>query len=438
MKKVYSSFALLALLGTSGHAVDFHVKGGLDAFSKIGFNNHKINKAENIYPTESFMNIVGMLEVNADFLSQEQKDSGQKLTGTVGVAVGGPILDSTRLLEGGSQMSNYIGSQFVLNNANLSYTITKDDNSLNVKVGRYASGKQFYSGYTQGFEATYAYKGFQALWFSSFGRASIGGGEWLFDFTNKPANSPTGKLNHGVHIFKPSYTFENGFYISPFVYFSPEFYVAPMLEIAFDSNPTFKGEGFRSTTRVIIMAPFHNKPVQNDYRYQNKAGADGQTISIKQQFDINNYNFGLGLYKNFGNANAFIGTYGNAAIGGWDFWTGSVYDLAGALNNVITKDATTGYIFVGGDHGKLSWTTLGRLTFSPRANEQAALVSVGYSFPYNIRLWVKLEWQSVTTHKGYTISNNTTINMDDPKTIKLTKNQTSDRSNAMILLSYSF
>ena len=170
MKKVYSSFALLALLGTSGHAVEFQVTGSLDAFSKVGFNNQKINKAENIYPTESFMSVIGMLEVNADFFSQDQKDGGQKLTGSVGAAVGGPILDSTRLLEGGSQMDNYIGSQFVLYNAHLNYTTTKDDHSLNVKIGRYASSAQFYSGYTQGFEATYAYKGFKAWWFSSFGR----------------------------------------------------------------------------------------------------------------------------------------------------------------------------------------------------------------------------------------------------------------------------
>ena len=438
MKKVYSSFALLALLGTSGHAVEFQVTGSLDAFSKVGFNNQKINKAENIYPTESFMSVIGMLEVNADFFSQDQKDGGQKLTGSVGAAVGGPILDSTRLLEGGSQMDNYIGSQFVLYNAHLNYTTTKDDHSLNVKIGRYASSAQFYSGYTQGFEATYAYKGFKAWWFSSFGRGSVGGGQWLFDFGNKPANSPTGALNHGVHAFKPSYTFENGLYVSPFVYFSPEFYVAPMLELGFDSNPAFKGEGFRSTTKVIVMAPFHNKPVQNDYRYQDKAGAGGQTLSIKQQFDVNNYNFGLGLYKNFGHANAFVGTYGNAAIGGWDFWTGSVYDLAGALSNVVTKDATTGYVFAGGEHGKLSWNTLARLTSSPRADEQAALVSVGYAFPYNLKLWVKLEWQNVTTHKGYTISNSTGINMDDTSVVKLDKDQTSDRSHAMVLLSYSF
>ncbi|WP_104696779.1 MULTISPECIES: outer membrane family protein [unclassified Helicobacter] len=437
MKKVYSSFVLLTLLGTGAQAFEYKVSGSLQTFSKVGFNNQSIDKNANRYPTDSFMNIVGTLQTDMVFIDDENK----KLTGSVGALAGGTILDSSRhtgnsIIHGSG--GQYVTANFVLYNAYIDYTAKKNDHNFEVKIGRYASQAQFMSGFTQGFEAKYTYKNFDLWWFSSYGRG-FANAEWIYSFYTPKSFDKNG--NYGIHAFKPSYSFDSGLYISPFVYFSPDFYVAPMLELGFDSNKKFDGQGFRSTTKVFFMSPFHTSNVQNIYRYQSLSGKGGQTIAIRQQFDINNFHFGGGWYQNFGNANAHVGTYGNAAIGGWDFWTNTAYDF-GALTNAITKDAKTGYIFLGAAHGKFEWETFGRMTFSPRADEQAALVSFSYSFPYNIKLWLKLEWQNVTTHAGYIVATNTT---GSPASIAegrgspvLEKSIKEDRSHAMMLLSYSF
>lgn len=467
MKKIYSSFALLALLGTSAQAFDYKVGGSVEFFSKVGFNQKQIDVANSIYPTDTWGSIVGSAYIDMDFLTQEQKDLGNSLTGGFGIMAGGLVFDNTKDASGnpyyklgffGDSTSGagnsvvaqeYITTNFVIYNAYLDYVKKTNDHRVEIKVGRYNSKAQFMSGSTQGFEIDYQYKGLNLWWFSSYGRG-FGYSQWMYDFY---APKKHGNANYGIHAFKPSYTFDSGLYISPFVYFSPDFYIAPMLELGFDSNPNFNQEGFRSQTTIFFMAPYHLENAQNDYRYQFVAGKNGQTLAIKQRFDYNNFNFGAGWYQNFGNANAHIGTYGNAMVGPWDFWTNTVYDF-GALSNAVTKDAKTGYIFVGASHGKFSWDILGRMTFSTRGDEQAIPLNLTYNFTQNCKIWLKLEWQNVTLHKGYVINDGTSINPDSTKPInekdeggltsaswsdyQTKKSISSDRSHAMINISYSF
>ncbi len=448
MKKTYGSLALLALLN-SAQAFDYQAHGGVEFFTKIGFNNQGINaQSPNIYPTDTWGSVVARAQVDMDFLTDEQKASGHSLTGSFGVLGGGVIFDLTKDASGNKTYSElfsvgrgdsivgkeYIADNFVIYNAYLDYTTKIRDHSVEIKVGRYKSKAQFHSGFTQGFEIDYAYKNFNLWWFSSYGRA-FAYSEWLYDFYTPKKH---GNTYYGVHIFKPSYS-AYGFFISPWLQFSPDFYFTPILELGYDSNPGFQGSGFRSQSKIFFMSPFHTTYAQQDYRYQFIAGKGGQTLAIQQRFDINNFNFGLGWYQNFGNANAHFGTYGNAAIGPWDFWTNTVYDF-GALTNAITKDAKTGYIYVGATHGKFSWDILGRITHAIRANEYAIPLNLTYAFNDNFKIWLKLEWQSVTTHKEFVINDQTGINPNAApyKDNQLKASRTDDRSHIMMNVSYSF
>ena len=313
MKKTYGSLALLALL-SSAQAFDYQAHGGVEFFTKIGFNNQGINaQSPNIYPTDTWGSVVARAQVDMDFLTDEQKASGHSLTGSFGVLGGGVIFDLTKDASGNKTYSElfkvgrgdsivgkeYIADNFVIYNAYLDYTTKIRDHSVEIKVGRYKSKAQFHSGFTQGFEIDYAYKNFNLWWFSSYGRA-FAYSEWLYDFYTPKKH---GNTYYGVHIFKPSYG-AYGFFISPWLQFSPDFYFTPILELGYDSNPGFKGSGFRSQTKIFFMSPFHTTYAQEDYRYQFIAGKGGQTLAIQQRFDVDNFNFGLGWYQNFSNANA--------------------------------------------------------------------------------------------------------------------------------------
>ena len=454
MKRTYG-LSILFLFAAGAEALDIKVSGGIDFFSKVGLNYQAIDVDKNLYPTDTWGSVAALIETDIDLLTPEQKSKGQSLTAGIGGIAGGVIFDAGKdasknptyqdLFFGNYNKGNsvvaleYITTNFVLSKLFLDYRAQKDDHHVQVKVGRYQSAAQFMSGFTQGFEIDYRYKGFELWWFSSFGRA-FSDVQWIYSFYGPKQH---GNMYYGVHAFKPSYTFDSGFYISPFVYFSPDFYVAPMLEVGFDSDRNFEkngSQGFRSQTKIMVLAPFHLENAQNDYRYQFLAGKNGQTLSIKQQFDINNYYFGLGWYQNFGNANAHIGTYGNAAIGPWDFWTNTVYDF-GALSNALTKDAKTGYIFLGATHGKFKWDILGRMTFSPRADERAVPLNFYYTFNDHFKIWVKFEWQSVTVHPGFIINDKTGIDQNTEAPYKdhtLKNSVTSDRSHMMVTASYRF
>lgn len=59
-------------------------------------------------------------------------------------------------------------------------------------------------------------------------------------------------------------------------------------------------------------------------------GKNAHSLMIKQKFEWNEYNFGFGIYKSFGNANWMIGYHGNRL--GFDFWTNTAY--ANTLNSL--------------------------------------------------------------------------------------------------------
>lgn len=449
MKNRSLALAALAFLGSvSLESFDYKVSGRAESFSKVGFNNTSINSAKGKYPTESFVTMVGALQINMNLLNSQD----QNLSAGLGGMIGGIAYDSTRNLadettgkKNGSVAYNYIGywgryygdapwsgdtgfsdntRNYVLYDAYLDYDYR---GMFGIKAGRYESEAEFHSSYTQGFQTYVKFSDFKLWWFSSYGRA-FAYDQWLYDFYAPKVKDSKGKsVNYGIHAFQASYSHE-GLLISPFVYFSPETVVAPSIKVQYDTRPDFKGVGFRSKTTLYGLFPIIDDNLIGTYRYGNLVAKTAQTLIIKQHFDLDNYNIGGGIYINFGNANAHFGTYGNPV--GFDFWTGSAYDIGPALSDMMTKDARTGFLYGGGKHGKFSWGILGRITFSERSDEQNIAVNVGYEFPYNISAGLKLEYFNDITKAGYKVGNYGQV-PGQPEDI-------SDRSHMMAFIRHSF
>lgn len=425
--------------------------GWVESFSKIGFNNQSIDSNLGKYPTDSFSAMVGSFGLKSELKSQIQT-----LKAGLSVTAGALVYDSSsEPYPGGtgSVMDEYIGMwrgfdtggnvskrhYYVVNNAYLDYELKLGAKSgFYLKGGRYESSAEYMSGYTQGFEVGLNLSNLKLWWFSSYGRA-FAYGQWLVDFYAPRGYVDSGGkfIHNGIHSFKATYSFL-GLDIIPAVYFSKGTYIAPIIEARYDTKRDFDGKGFRSQTTVHFMNPLHESRVVNLYRYGDLVGKEAQTLYIKQRFDINQYNFGLGLYKNFGNANAYIGTIGNPLS--LDLWTTTAYDLGRNISDMIGKDAITPFVFVGGKHfdNRFSWNLISRYSDSRRSEEASIAGSLSYAFGGGLSVGVKLEWLRDTTKAGYRVGSNPNKDGSDLQTIKSTPKRTDDRSHSFIWVRYEF
>lgn len=452
----------------------FYYTGWVESFSKIGFNNQKIDSNLGKYPTDSFSAMVGSFGLKGEY-----KKGIQNLDFGLSITAGGLVYDSSsRAYPGGesSVMNEYIGMwegydlqgrshikrhYYVVNNAYLEYYYLIPFGSsyrrrFYFKGGRYESKAQYMSGYTQGFELGFKTWNLDLWWFSSYSRA-FAYGQWLVDFYSPrgyyESYDENGKgigsfKNNGIHAFKAIYSIGR-LDISPQVYFSIGTYTAPIIELVYDTDRDFSAKGFRSQTTLHFMNPLHNSRVVNDrdYRYGDLVAKSTQTLYIKQRFDFNEYNFGLGLYKNFGNANAYIGTIGNPIM--LDLWTTSAYDLGRNISDIISKNAITPFVFIGGKHfdNKFSWNLIGRYTDSARSEEGSIAGAFSYVFGGGLSVGVKLEWLTDTTKAGYRVGSNGSGSINGVKgadstasaeSIKSTPKRTDDRSHSFVWVRYEF
>lgn len=430
--------------------------GWVESFSKIGFNNQSIDANLGKYPTDSFSAMVGSFGLKSELKSQIQT-----LKAGLSVTAGALVYDSSsRYYPGGAGtvMDEYIGMwrgfdtggnvskrhYYVVNNAYLDYELKLGAKSgFYLKGGRYESSAEYMSGYTQGFEVGLNLGNLKLWWFSSYGRA-FAYGQWLVDFYAPRGYVDSGGkfIHNGIHAFKATYSFL-GLDIIPAVYFSKGTYIAPIIEARYDSKRDFDGKGFRSQTTVHFMNPLHESRVVGNYRYGDLVGKEAQTLYIKQRFDINQYNFGLGLYKNFGNANAYIGTIGNPLS--LDLWTTTAYDLGRNISDMIGKDAITPFVFVGGKHfdNRFSWNLISRYSDSRRSEEASIAGSLSYAFGGGLSVGVKLEWLRDTTKAGYRVGSNGSGSINSVAgassgDTKSTPKRTDDRSHSFIWVRYEF
>ncbi|CRF46425.1 outer membrane family protein [Helicobacter heilmannii] len=416
-------------------AFDYKFSGTSESVSKVGFNHAPINSKKGIFPTESFVTLTLKAQVDASLWENERN----KISTGIGGGIGGLAYDSTKTLIDqstgqlyGSKMFFYFGRYwgfldnapwvksniestrrarpYVLYNAYLRYDY---NHALTIIAGRYLSKTIFLSGYTEGFEASYKFRPyFKLRWFSSFGRA-LAVGEfirpWYAPITTK--NKQGKVVDLGIHAVGLNFDTKK-FSAVGFVYFSPNTYTTPGVKLHYNTNPGFDGLGFKSLTEMTLIFPIYAPHLYNTWYRGSKLGRGGASLYVRQRFDYNQYNFGGGYFQNFGNANAKINWYGSPI--GIDYRDNSVY--GGLMDNMISPNAITGFVFVGGVFKKLFWGLVGRLTFSPRANEQSVAWNMGVKWNRYFSTNIKIEYNEVDTHKGYNIANWYTRDPSTPAT----------------------
>ena len=142
----------------------------------------------------------------------------------------------------------------------------------------------------------------------------------------------------------------------------------------------------------------------------------------------------MGYYQNFGNANELIGRWGNPI--GIDIWTAGAYDIGNALNDIIGRNAVTGFGYLGANYGSFDWKFIGRGTNSPRSAEQSVALLLNYQIREDIAIGGKLEWFSDTTKAGYSPVVFGYGKGEEPH--KLDKKRTDDRSHAFFYIRHTF
>ncbi|PAF42545.1 outer membrane family protein [Helicobacter sp. 11S03491-1] len=454
-------FLFISTLMINGaYSFDYKVSGSAINFSKFGFNNSRVDVNKGEYPTESFVNLTGTLQVDAKL--------GSGFSAGLGGAIGGQVYDSTKFVKdtngnlvtpyglGYEYMGEWNGwfpnyytnatsrnaKNYVIYNAYIDYQY---EDIFHIIVGRYKSDMDWFYQYTEGAKATLKLGDFKFYAFTSWGRG-IADGQWLYNFYREKY--------YGVHALGVTYN-HNGISAEPFVWFSPQTFSAPGVKLIYDTNPNFQGSGFRSKTTFIGMYVYqaqNNKygryaparyntwdPYLDGGKWRGLQGPGGATILIKQQFDINNYNAGGGVYINIGNPNQNIGTFGNPI--GIEQWTTSIYNIGFAgINNITAANAVTVFLKGGGNYGKFSWDLVGRVTTAPRANEQSLALYLDYQFTPHIQAGLKLEGFQETTKAGYNPGAgllNTDGSVANPN-FGLSKARSQDRSHVMTHISYSF
>lgn len=453
MKILTKNLLITGILISFGYAFDYKVSGQFQNSSKFGFNNDKINQDTGKYPTDSFSVVTAILGVDMNL--------GYGFYAGLAGAVGGMVFDNTKfqrtvngeVLNPQGLAWNYFGfwpgpdyrseisartaRDYLVQNAFIAY---KYEQYIEIKAGRFNIPGDWLSGYIQGVSLqSYAIPHTRIWAFTTNRRATLGG-KWLKDFKYMNQNIPVDN-GRGFYVYALGADFKyKNFNIHPYIYAQDSRFIAPGFHFTYDTNPNFKLEGFRSKTEIIFLDMRYIGPALSKssaynnydiflYPGRQVAGKGGQSLLIKQTFEINNYNVGAMLYKNFGNPNEFLTPYGDPT--GFDNYDNSVYDSA-AWNDVFRRDAINGFLFLGAKYNRLGWQFLARYTDSPRAREEAVSIGVDYKFPLNFTAGFKVEYYSNTTFKGYTLgySNN------KPKPLE--QNVTQDRSFISTYIQHNF
>lgn len=431
----------LALVCASAQAFDYTISGSAETFTKWGFNNVTPDVNTGRAPTDSFTTLFSQLNLKADL--------GAGFAFGLGGSLAGLVFDSTQGFTANGYSFNaspvqasYFGyswdkgkvQNYMIQNAYLSYEGTH----LYLKAGRYEAGKvgEWFSGYNQGAEG-YIQSGAFKLWGFWSNRRAFAYNQWYLDFYRVHG------LKKDIFAAGVDLTF-GGFKTSVFSYYVDSKVTAPGVSFTYNTNTDFQLSGFRSLTRVRTLFPQalssfdglntsgEASGIGSGQRDWGVINASSATLWIDQRFDVDNFNFGVGIYKNFGNANELIGRYGNPVLSVVDFWAAGGYDIGQSLSDMVGKDAFTGYSYVGATYGVFNWQVLARGTNSPRSAEQSVALNLGYKIREDFKIGGKLEWFSDTTKAGYNPFQGVIVGQ------KLTANRTDDRSHIFFYMTHTF
>ncbi|WP_176485781.1 outer membrane family protein [Helicobacter suis] len=431
-------------------AFDYKISGRVGSFSRVGFNNSAINSNKGIYPTGSYVTTVGMLQIDVNLLPKSV--SAHKLKAGIGGELGALAFDSTKTLINQSDpsagyqpagwyyigrwqgyllnapwaKSNYGNSlyahNYIIYNAYISYAY-KD--IAGCTLGRYRSHALFLSDHNQGFECFVKKKSWRLDWFSSYGRGRSTL-QYIRDFyapvQYKFADGK--RFNYGMHAATLSWK-NKSWDIKTFLWFYPKNYSAPGGQISYDTKQSLKT--WRIENHFYFWFPIYTKELASTYWRSSSIQHFTASILFQQNFLIHKYHFGWSVYKNFGNSNAMFARFGTPI--NYDTKDNTPYDSR--LDNLYNANALTLVARGGGAYKKLSWEILGRLTYSPKANEQVLGLTCFYNVTKNIRAMLRLDYYEVFTHRGYKVGYSGAPNFKFAPTIQ-------DRSYLMTSISYQF
>ncbi|WP_104740234.1 outer membrane family protein [Helicobacter bizzozeronii] len=440
-------------------AFDMSITGKMSSYTLYGFNNKRYDPSKFIYPTGSYTSLLAELNISMDLYKGLHAEVGGMLSALPydstakqgnNIQPGQPGGPGQFYQHDGGIYWEYIGwyaghsglnvqtpRYAMVNNAYLSYDYK---GIFGIKGGRYElSDYDWFTSFSQGVEGYVKYKDYKLRVLYSDARASASS-DWFWPFgryytSGKPLMIADLKYQH------------KGLKINPYFYSIFGRMNAPGINITYDTNPNFRDKGFRWVGTFVGFFPFF-PPSGRGYDMilfgQEKMGKYGQTLFFRSRFYYNKWQFGGSIYKNIGNANGDIGIYGDPL--GYNIWTNSIYDAE--INNIVGKDALNGFLYFGSHYRSFTWKVLGRLTTSPRANEQSVALFLSYFLSrYNLKFDLKLEYYNNITKKGYCLGfgfgpTPDTCGSWDPATNnfapRLTRNVDSDRSHLMFTLTYGF
>ncbi|TLD96612.1 hypothetical protein LS71_006025 [Helicobacter jaachi] len=430
MKK---SMIALCVICACGFALDYSFGGRAEAFGKFSFNDGKANEADSINPSDSYASMFGALEWAV-------REGGLELA--LGGALNTLAYDSTTAQGGTSLGNGYVGAwwgyrgnegletrRYILHNASIGF-----ENSLfSFKAGRYETqGLDWFNAWNEGIQVRInpinGSSWHLAAWgFYSNARAMVYN-NWFWDYTRfSLAGEALGA--GGVDLTFNTESTQTQF--SAYGYYVPHRFSAPGVKLWLKIL-THQFEAIGLFPRNALNPTWYDgTQITQDTILGNKFDRSTQTLFLKYQYgddEQDNFYAGAMFYKNWGNANAWIGTYGDPFGGIVDIWTGSAYDKGASLSDIVGRNATSGMLYVGGVNYDINWQLLGRLTTSPRSDEQSIALTLTKEIIKDLRFRIKIEYFNDTTKAGYAVGNSPV----------LSQNQTNDRSHIMTWLLHTF
>ena len=392
-KVIISLFGAM-IINSGLNAFDYDFYGGAYTFSKVGFNNVKENKETGKYPTDSFASIALEANVKGSFVEGFTYGLG----GMLSAPVWDPYQASYAYINGtarnslGNNSNEEIGYRYyVLSTVYLGYQYKNNGVDFGIKAGRYDDhGLDWFSGSSEG---VHIWIGSDNVKFQAnfVNRRGLAANQWFNDFYSV-GKKDKNDYNRYFAIASLDMRF-GGFGLKPQVWYHRNDYIAPGIDLFYD----YKGDSFSAKTSIYSLFVLSHLKEGNIYRN----GTDNKlsTILIAQEdMSYDAWNFGAGIWKNWGNpdGNSGIGRHGNKAK--IDAWTASAgtstfmgYD-AWALTDVNSENAFTGWLYFGQGLGDFKWELLGRVTTSKSSDEQSLALNLGYQVTEQINLGLKLEY----------------------------------------------
>ena len=379
-------------------AFDYDFFGGAYAFSKIGFNDN-LDLANGKYPTDSWASIGLEANVAGSFV--------EGFTYGLGAMLSAPVWDKTyrgeypsrayingtvRRSSNGNQLNDTRNNFYFISLAYLGYEYKNDILSTGIKAGRYLDhGLDWFSGSSEG---AHLWIGNENIKFqlNFVNRRGLAYNQWFNDFYI--INSDINSANYATRYFIVGafdLKFDN-FAIKPQIWYHRNDYIAPGINAFYE----YKGESFSAKTSLLSLFVLSHKTAQNTYKYINGTNKRlGAILILQEDMAYNNWSFGGGVWKNFGNPNGNnkIGTHGSLAK--IDVWTSSAFTFGTdgwALNDANAEDVFNLWLYGGHKINDFKWEVLGRITTSRASNEQSLALNLEYNLTKQIILAAKLEY----------------------------------------------